>query len=131
MPLRTSPTHGTTLIRALLSACPSPPSTYACRPQRCRCELIVGRRSTTVLRSRGFFGVHAQSDVAACQQVVQGLQGVARDLLLVVEGQVPLDRKSTRLNSSRVRISYAVFCLKKKKNKQKVTFTHNITHQYT
>src|SRR5690554_7466282 len=28
------------------------------------------------------------------------------------------DRKSTRLNSSHVRISYAVFCLKKKKNKQ-------------
>src|SRR3989442_12058292 len=29
--------------------------------------------------------------------------------------QGPLDRKSTRLNSSHVRISYAVFCLKKKK----------------
>src|SRR5690554_6989601 len=29
------------------------------------------------------------------------------------------DRKSTRLNSSHVRISYAVFCLKKKKKKQK------------
>src|SRR5207302_9016818 len=29
------------------------------------------------------------------------------------------DRKSTRLNSSHVKISYAVFCLKKKKNKQK------------
>src|SRR5690625_122465 len=28
-----------------------------------------------------------------------------------------LDRKSTRLNSSHVAISYAVFCLKKKKNK--------------
>src|SRR5690606_40798737 len=28
-----------------------------------------------------------------------------------------LDRKSTRLNSSHVKISYAVFCLKKKKNK--------------
>src|SRR6266498_3564446 len=27
----------------------------------------------------------------------------------------PADRKSTRLNSSHVRISYAVFCLKKKK----------------
>src|SRR3989442_4463609 len=26
----------------------------------------------------------------------------------------PVDRKSTRLNSSHVRISYAVFCLKKK-----------------
>src|SRR2546427_9668089 len=28
----------------------------------------------------------------------------------------PLDRKSTRLNSSHSQISYAVFCLKKKKN---------------
>src|SRR5690606_41875090 len=27
----------------------------------------------------------------------------------------PVDRKSTRLNSSHVKISYAVFCLKKKK----------------
>src|SRR3989442_6567013 len=33
------------------------------------------------------------------------------------------DRKSTRLNSSHVRISYAVFCLKKKKN----TATHTTT----
>src|SRR5699024_12322841 len=30
-----------------------------------------------------------------------------------------LDRKSTRLNSSHVSISYAVFCLKKKKQKQR------------
>src|SRR5437660_7653398 len=30
-----------------------------------------------------------------------------------------VDRKSTRLNSSHVAISYAVFCLKKKKNKEK------------
>src|SRR3989442_11718209 len=29
------------------------------------------------------------------------------------------DRKSTRLNSSHVRISYAVFCLKKKKNNRR------------
>src|SRR3712207_7728018 len=29
------------------------------------------------------------------------------------------DRKSTRLNSSHANISYAVFCLKKKKNKAK------------
>src|SRR5690349_22753426 len=29
------------------------------------------------------------------------------------------DRKSTRLNSSHVEISYAVFCLKKKKNKER------------
>src|SRR3712207_8017398 len=37
-----------------------------------------------------------------------------------VPGQLPGhpgDRKSTRLNSSHANISYAVFCLKKKKNK--------------
>src|SRR5437763_5808924 len=32
-----------------------------------------------------------------------------------------VDRKSTRLNSSHRCISYAVFCLKKKKNDQKLT----------
>src|SRR6185295_19975901 len=30
----------------------------------------------------------------------------------------PVDRKSTRLNSSHANISYAVFCLKKKKKKK-------------
>src|SRR3989442_2735694 len=33
--------------------------------------------------------------------------------------QVQQDRKSTRLNSSHVRISYAVFCLKKKKRRRR------------
>src|SRR3712207_7361632 len=37
----------------------------------------------------------------------------------------PEDRKSTRLNSSHANISYAVFCLKKKKN------THSGIYQYT
>src|SRR6202521_1821080 len=32
-------------------------------------------------------------------------------------GERPRDRKSTRLNSSHLRISYAVFCLKKKEKK--------------
>src|SRR6266498_3296271 len=36
-----------------------------------------------------------------------------------------LDRKSTRLNSSHVRISYAVFCLKKKKNKKSIKKKRN------
>src|SRR5690349_23955595 len=36
------------------------------------------------------------------------------------------DRKSTRLNSSHVEISYAVFCLKKKKQ----TTHHYIQHTY-
>src|SRR5437867_6791318 len=43
-----------------------------------------------------------------------------------VEGTIDsTDRKSTRLNSSHRTISYAVFCLKKKKKKQK---TYNITN---
>src|SRR5438477_13155046 len=35
------------------------------------------------------------------------------------EARLPGDRKSTRLNSSHMSISYAVFCLKKKKKKNK------------
>src|SRR5438445_9375410 len=38
----------------------------------------------------------------------------------------PRDRKSTRLNSSHANISYAVFCLKKKKN---TTTTRKISRQ--
>src|SRR2546430_11487386 len=39
-----------------------------------------------------------------------------------------LDRKSTRLNSSHSQISYAVFCLKKKKKKQaSCTVTRHVT----
>src|SRR5215813_15079491 len=37
----------------------------------------------------------------------------------------PRDRKSTRLNSSHVRISYAVFCLKKKKKTYLTTTQSN------
>src|SRR5690606_41261632 len=44
------------------------------------------------------------SDTAARQSALSSLSSTARD------------RKSTRLNSSHVKISYAVFCLKKKKN---------------
>src|SRR3712207_8695187 len=47
-------------------------------------------------------------------------------------GQVDRDRKSTRLNSSHANISYAVFCLKKKKKKKDTirssqsTYTHSL-----
>src|SRR5438552_5682934 len=38
----------------------------------------------------------------------------------LVARHLALDRKSTRLNSSHQIISYAVFCLKKKKNKHRL-----------
>src|SRR5690349_22178512 len=40
----------------------------------------------------------------------------------------PADRKSTRLNSSHVEISYAVFCLKKKKKKNHIKYSTNLTY---
>src|SRR2546429_6292964 len=47
-------------------------------------------------------------------------------LLSAAKGQMrfrPKDRKSTRLNSSHGYISYAVFCLKKKNNENRITYT--------
>src|SRR5690554_7691156 len=44
----------------------------------------------------------------------EGLEGREPELTEAANINV-VDRKSTRLNSSHVRISYAVFCLKKKK----------------
>src|SRR5438477_8106981 len=40
-----------------------------------------------------------------------------------------LDRKSTRLNSSHMSRSYAVFCLKKNKPNTSETSVTNVTHQ--
>src|SRR5690625_6181899 len=51
--------------------------------------------------------------------VVFGGAGIVLLSLLVSSG----DRKSTRLNSSHVAISYAVFCLKKKKKRQECQYT--------
>src|SRR5256886_1299189 len=54
-------------------------------------------------------------------QYVQNLIQIPSDVILPVEaldgsiGHSKIDRKSTRLNSSHSQISYAVFCLKKKK----------------
>src|SRR5256885_12977839 len=49
-----------------------------------------------------------------------GIDAAARRRQAPAQAQVPGDRKSTRLNSSHLVISYAVFCLKKKKNTNRV-----------
>src|SRR5690606_40443613 len=50
----------------------------------------------------------------------EGTAIVVSPLIALMKNQVDAirDRKSTRLNSSHVKISYAVFCLKKKKKKK-------------
>src|SRR5258707_6894759 len=45
------------------------------------------------------------------------LRAIERRGTEAVSEVIGIDRKSTRLNSSHANISYAVFCLKKKKNK--------------
>src|SRR5258708_5572029 len=54
------------------------------------------------------------AEIAAKMLATQDPKAIARTVL-ICEASI-LDRKSTRLNSSHQIISYAVFCLKKKKN---------------
>src|SRR5688572_32066748 len=51
---------------------------------------------------------------------------VQEELVHVIELHLAVDRKSTRLNSSHSQISYAVFCLKKKKKKKQIQKTLKI-----
>src|SRR3712207_8977600 len=62
-------------------------------------------------------------DELACQvtAVTMGppqAEAMLREILAIGADDAVLDRKSTRLNSSHANISYAVFCLKKKKDKR-------------
>src|SRR5436305_4351820 len=73
---------------------------------------------TTLFRSRR----STSPPPSSCTSRSAGPGRVAGDHRAAYHGQRAsalrsADRKSTRLNSSHVRISYAVFCLKKKKQK--------------
>src|SRR6266498_3066100 len=68
-------------------------------------NFVRGRWGTSLFTS---IRVSTQIREALANSLFLGLTGFAIALLIGV------DRKSTRLNSSHVRISYAVFCLKKK-----------------
>src|SRR5690554_7775132 len=54
-------------------------------------------------------------------ELLHKMSRLAREEILHFEQVSKLDRKSTRLNSSHVRISYAVFCLKKKQQSKTST----------
>src|SRR5437667_12316266 len=58
---------------------------------------------TTLFRSRSAFRLPGPRHAAMARHT---------------RAEMPPDRKSTRLNSSHITISYAVFCLKKKKKKK-------------
>src|SRR3989449_4414145 len=75
---------------------------------------------TTLFRSDGGLTWHAASDKHLTAGSIGALAVAPSDPNVVYAGtgESPIrgDRKSTRLNSSHGYISYAVFCLKKKKN---------------
>src|SRR5438874_9670063 len=73
---------------------------------------------TTLFRS-GQDAVTGRSAVRFREPTWNELRGLTDDERRAARS----DRKSTRLNSSHVEISYAVFCLKKKKKKQRITVT--------
>src|SRR2546430_4240299 len=66
-------------------------------------------------------------DRFACYYVATKIS--AYPFLLFVQCRFRSDRKSTRLNSSHSQISYAVFCLKKKKTPQ-ILFLADLTVGY-
>jgi len=65
--------------------------------------------SVTAFPTDGYDGVIAQCNIP--------VKSLCSHHHLAFTGVAHVDRKSTRLNSSHRCISYAVFCLKKKKNK--------------
>src|SRR3989442_10933377 len=78
-----------------------------------RPSIVVGRDARTsgpMFASAAIAGLQS----VGCHVIDVGL--VATPTVQLIPHRLHGDRKSTRLNSSHVRISYAVFCLKKKKN---------------
>src|SRR5690606_40256268 len=66
-------------------------------------KVIIGQKHMT---ERLLIGLLSNGHI-----LLEGVPGLAKTLAI----NTLADRKSTRLNSSHVKISYAVFCLKKKK----------------
>src|SRR5258708_14810156 len=86
---------------------------------------------TTLFRSMGM-----KREQGDCQQMLFALPAQALAAPATVnKSRRSIDRKSTRLNSSHQIISYAVFCLKKKKfifdNQMKTTIAPSTRFQLT
>src|SRR5699024_11353399 len=77
------------------------------------------REDRTKLLYRGGLDIYTTLDPKLQEQAQKAaMDAVPKDDESGVATSIVTDRKSTRLNSSHVSISYAVFCLKKKKKKR-------------
>src|SRR5207249_12141380 len=106
-----------------------PTTSHACTDQHASyffSTLIRPPPSSTLFPYTTLF----RSIAKGAPRVLVRILGVLRSSILapslrVLNRKFP-DRKSTRLNSSHVSISYAVFCLKKKNNKTQTVIIKNI-----
>src|SRR5690625_319224 len=89
-------------------------------------EQAAGFPRTTLSRSTDFVQIPAEAGIVVSKARHQSAfinvnihadfaRGPELNIGVALAGQLQIDRKSTRLNSSHVAISYAVFCLTKKK----------------
>src|SRR5256885_6067543 len=86
--------------------------------------LFRSRPREVVAHARGRAGGgRGEPRGARDRRLVEGRLGIERR-----EGAARRDRKSTRLNSSHLVISYAVFCLKKKKSAPTAAHVHTNSH---
>src|SRR5688500_19825404 len=86
------------------------PYTTLFRSPHVRRQMVQLVRQHTADVDRDFVDVaHQEADLAIAGEREQGA---------LAEERQRLDRKSTRLNSSHLVISYAVFCLKKKRDRR-------------
>src|SRR5688572_32532748 len=81
---------------------------------------------TTLFRSVGVFERRPEVDAEPVAQEI-GIRAVGAE---IAPDCGHADRKSTRLNSSHSQISYAVFCLKKKKKIIIHKYTHTSSTTY-
>src|SRR5256885_11103822 len=75
------------------------------------------------LRARAGIRQHLADEHLRPESDAVALNGAGRRLRPARRARGVRDRKSTRLNSSHLVISYAVFCLKKKKNIYGISLT--------
>src|SRR2546427_8250643 len=80
---------------------------------------------TTLFRSERHSAIQRlirERPISTQTELAEALRSEGHDVVqTTVSRDIHEDRKSTRLNSSHSQISYAVFCLKKKKKKYDIT----------
>src|SRR2546426_5305496 len=79
-------------------------------------RVVAGKYRSRALKSMRGLALRPSSD--RLRETLFNILGAAVEGSVFVD--VYADRKSTRLNSSHLVISYAVFCLKKKKKKKSI-----------